>query len=307
MAERYDQLDQLIDGLFSRAETPLPETGSEFGPLVRLAADLCALPDPQFKQRLKEDLQRRATPIPAGFRTVTPYLVVPRGDELIDFMKQALGAVETMRSGTPGGFHAEVRIGDSMLMVGSAPSRPPSLAALQHYVENPDEVYRRALQHGATSLQEPTEEHGERFACVRDPFGNRWYLGRSLGPVYRPQGLNDINLFLHPAGAARLIDFLGRAFSAETIERHDSPGGVVYHAKLRIGNSVVEMSESHGWWQTLPTMVFLYVPDADALYQQALAAGAISLSAPADLPYGRSAAVTDPVGHQWYMTTPPSR
>lgn len=315
MAEPFDRLDEFIDAVLSRPDAALPAGDPELAPLARLATDLRDLPRASFKERLREDLKRRASmstatvsPIREGFRTVTPYLVVRQGAELIDFLKQAFGAVETARFPTGGGgFHAEVQIGDSMLMVGGGPvDRNPQLAALQHYVENPDEVYERALRFGATSLQAPIEDHGERFACVEDPFGNRWYIGRSLGPSYRPEGLNDVNLFLHPVGAAKFIEFLERAFGAVTVERHEPPGGIVYHAKLQVGDSVIEMSEAHSWWQPLPTMVMMYVPDADAVYQQALRAGATSLHEPVDLPYGRSAAVTDPAGNIWYSCTPPS-
>jgi len=312
MADRFDRLDELIDAVLSRPESA-PAADPELAPLARLAADLRDLPSPEFKQRLSEDLKRRASmsttavsPVREGFRTVTPYLVVHQGAELIDFLKQAFGAEETHRSPVPGGFHAEVRIGDSMLMIGSAPaSRPPQLAALHCYVENPDEVYRRALQLGAASLQEPLEDHGERVAAVRDPSGNEWYIARSLGASYRQEGMNDLNLYLHPEGSAKLLDFLQRAFAAETIARYDSAEGAVLHAKVRVGTSVVEIGEAHGPWEPLPTMVMLYVPDTDALYHQALAAGATSLHEPVDVPYGRSAAVTDPAGNIWYTCTPP--
>src|SRR3970040_666276 len=76
--------------------------------------------------RLSAELQRRAfmspsaaVPIREGFRTVTPYITVPEGAELIEFMKHTFGAEELLRSPSPAGFHAEVRIGDSMLMIGS--------------------------------------------------------------------------------------------------------------------------------------------------------------------------------------------
>jgi len=79
----------------------------------------------------------------------------------------------------------------------------------------------------------------------------------------------------------------------------------VLHAKIRIGDSVVEVGEPRGWWQPTPSMMYLYVPDCDALYDQAIKAGAKSIYAPVDHEYGdRSGGVVDEWGNQWYMATP---
>src|SRR5580700_191514 len=94
--------------------------------LAMVAAELLHLPDENFKQRLKSDLVRRVnmpaitTHIREGFRTVTPYITVAEADKFIDFLKQTFDAVEVARipHGGPGRFHSEVRIGDSMLMIG---------------------------------------------------------------------------------------------------------------------------------------------------------------------------------------------
>ncbi|MBZ5578152.1 MAG: hypothetical protein LAP40_16440 [Acidobacteriia bacterium] len=312
MAERFDLMNKLIDAILSRSDSA-PAADPELASLARLAMDLRDLPSDGFKQRLREDLKRRASmsttavsPVREGFHTITPYLVVHQGAELIEFMKQAFGAEETFRSSTPGGFHAEVRIGDSMLMIGSAPStRPLSLATLHYFVQNPDEVYHRCLRLGGTSLFEPLEDYGERFAGIQDPSGNTWIIARSLDtPSYRPEGRQDVNLFFNPVGGPQFIDFLKRAFDAETLVRYDSPEGGIVHAKLRVAECVLEIGDARAGWAPA-TMIMMYVPDSDALYRQALVAGATSLAEPADLPYGRSSGVTDPAGHQWYFCTPP--
>jgi PhnB protein len=101
-----------------------------------------------------------------------------------------------------------------------------------------------------------------------------------------------------------LIDFLKQAFGAEVVARHDSADGVVAHAKLRIGDSIIEMGEAHGQWQPMPTAIYMFVPDADAVYRRAVGAGATSLWEPADQPYGdRNAGVQDPFGNQWFIAT----
>src|ERR1035441_8059324 len=317
MAKRSpaDRLDRLV------AEVVTAEDAAGFAPkdrrlapLARLAADLRDLPRPSFKARLKSDLERRASMstaavsyIRAGFHTITPYVEVPQAAEMIDFVKNVFGAQELFRgTGSAGGIHAEVRIGDSMMMIGggSALRGTPTPTMFQYYVPNVDEVYARAIAAGATVSLDLTENWGDRFGAVRDVFGNEWIISTHLGPRYVPQGLRDVTIYLHPVGAPKMIDFLKRAFAAEEFVRYDSPEGAVLHAKVRIGDSMIEMGDAHGPWQQLPTAIYLYVPDVDAVYRSAIAAGAVSLSEPADQPYGdRLAGVQDSWSNRWYIAT----
>jgi uncharacterized glyoxalase superfamily protein PhnB len=120
-------------------------------------------------------------PIPEGYHSVTPYLVVPGAAKLLDFLKQAFDAQELYRPmQRPDGtiMHAEVRIGDSVVMMGEPMDQStPMPAQLYLYVHDADAVYRRALQAGATSLMEPADQfYGDRNAGVQDPVGNRWWI-----------------------------------------------------------------------------------------------------------------------------------
>ncbi len=259
----------------------------------------------------QEPEKKPASP-PAGFRSVTPYLIAQDGVALIDFVKETFGAEELHRGiGSAGGIHAEIRIGDSMLMIGGGiPSREfkaaPKTHGLHVYVEDADAVYQRALDAGATSIQPPTDhEYGERSGSVKDAVGNHWYIATGKGGKYIPEGLNNVNAYLHPLRAEPVIGFLKRAFGAREIAKYAAPDGVIHHAAIRIGDSVVEMGEAHGPYQPMPTMFYLYVPDVDAVYHRAVAAGAASLSAPQDQPYGdRNAGVKDSFGNEWYIATP---
>ena len=250
-------------------------------------------------------------PIPQGFHTVTPYLVAENGPALLEFTKQAFGGEETFRTvGSAGGLHGEVRIGDSMLMVGGGiPGREfrstPRTHALHIYVENADAVCEKAMAAGATLIDEPRDqEYGERSGSVKDPAGNIWYIATHKGESYLPKGLNNVNAYLHPLRAEPVIRFLKRAFGAQELAKYASPDGVVHHAEIRVGDSVVEMGEPEGKYPPMPAMFYLYVPDCDAVYQRALAAGATSFQKPADQPYGdRTAAVNDAFGNQWYIAT----
>ena len=119
-------------------------------------------------------------PIPDGYRTVTPYLVVRDVPRLLDFLQQAFGATELMRAPRPDGsiMHAEVTIGDSRVMMGEAPgSSPPMPGCVHLYVVDTDALYHLALQAGATSLREPSDQfYGDRMAGVQDPVGNHWWI-----------------------------------------------------------------------------------------------------------------------------------
>lgn len=247
-------------------------------------------------------------PIREGFHTITPYLIVQSAAELIDFVKQAFGAEELYRgTGSAGGIHAEVKIGDSMVMIGggAALQRTPMPTGIHLYVKDADAVYQRAVQAGATSMYEPVDQdYGDREAGVKDLSGNHWYIATRKETGHRPEGLRTVTPFLHPRDSARMIDFLKQAFGAEEKSRAQSPDGVIHYAEVLIGNSMIEMGEAHDQWQPMATTFFMYVDDVDALYRRAVAAGGASRSEPADQPYGdRVAGVEDPFDNIWYIAT----
>jgi len=246
--------------------------------------------------------------IPEGFRTITPYLAVREAPELLAFVKQAFGAQETYRgTGSAGGMHAQVRIGDSMLMIGGGPQLQgaPMPTSLWMYVEDADAVYASALRAGAKMISAPVDQpYGDREAGVTDLAGNQWYISTHKGRSHVREGMHSVNLYLHPAGAGKLIEFLERGFGAQVIERHNAPDGTLVHANVRIGSSQMGMSESRESYPNMPTAIYMYVPDVDATYQRALEAGAEALFPPADKPYGdRSCGVRDACGNHWYIAT----
>ena len=119
-----------------------------------------------------------------------------------------------------------------------------------------------------------------------------------------PHGYHTITPYLAVQGAGKLLDFLKRTFDADEVERLERPDGSVAHAEIRIGDSRVMIGDPGDPAQAMPAMLYVYVSDADATYQRALAAGAVSLQAPADQFYGdRNAGVKDPFGNRWWMAT----
>ncbi|MGH9969714.1 MAG: VOC family protein [Pyrinomonadaceae bacterium] len=320
MAESLvEQLDLAVETIRTSPDAR-PRVSAYIEPLVAIALELRDLPREEFKVRLRDDLQRRIVTMTTstavkpvefreGFHTVTPYLAVRETEELIEFVKEVFGAEGAIfGTGSEGSIHAEYRIGDSVLMIGGGKNwqGTPTPTALHVFVEDVDAIYQRSLDAGATSMVGPIEDHGERVAGVKDVAGNQWYIARRLSGSHTAEGLRSVNVYLHPQGAAQMIEFLKLAFGAEEVIVHRAEAeGPVLHAKIRIGDSVIEMGEAHGPFQPMPTMFYLYVDNVDEWYRRALKGGANSFSEPANQPYGdRTAAVTDPFGNTWYMGTP---
>jgi PhnB protein len=126
-------------------------------------------------------------PRPDGYHSITPYLVVDGAAKVIDFLKQALDAHEIMRIAAPGGRigHAELRVGDSVVMLGDAHGDHKPMQAMLHvYVDDADATYRRALAAGGTSVQAPADQfYGDRSGGVKDPCGNLWWLATHIEDV----------------------------------------------------------------------------------------------------------------------------
>jgi uncharacterized glyoxalase superfamily protein PhnB len=121
---------------------------------------------------------------PSGHNTVAPYLLVEEAGKTLAFLTAVFGAVELRRMTAADGSikHVEVRIGDSIVMIGERASK--SLPASIHvYVADTDQTYAKALGLGATSVSEPRDlPYGDRSAGVRDTQGNLWWLGTHRVP-----------------------------------------------------------------------------------------------------------------------------
>jgi PhnB protein len=313
-----EQLDEAVQALLQRPGAGMESADAELQPLLQVAAELRGMPRESFKARLKAELESKARMAPVsevsgnfkreGFHTITPYIAVREPEKVIAFMKATFGAEgATLGTGSARGIHAEYRIGDSMVMVGGGAEVKitPMPAALHVYVRDVDEVYERAIQAGGSTITKPQDRpYGDRDAGVQDEAGNQWYIGTNKTTGYLREGLRNVTPCLLPHGTPQVINFLRNAFLAEEVSRHASPKGVVVHATVRIGDSIIELGEAHGPFQPMPTMFYLYVESADAWYERAIKAGATSISLPADQHYGdRVAAVRDPFGNEWYMAT----
>ena len=128
-------------------------------------------------------------------------------------------------------------------------------------------------------------------------------MAAKVKPV--PEGFHTVTPYIVVDGAEKIIRFMKEAFGAEPVfEPMMQPDGKVMHAEFKIGNSIVMISDSSERAQATSSMLYLYVPNVDAVYQKALKAGGTSVMEPADMFYGdRSGGVTDPAGNHWHIGT----
>ena len=320
MAERplIEELDRVVDSVL--AGVPHDRTSEpELSSLAAVADMLWLLPSADFKTRLKAELQRSVSmnaglEVRAGFRTVSPFIVHERAPELVEFLKRTFGAEELRRDTTEEayGFYSEVRIGNSMLMLGggSAAEHGNLPGAFHVFVDDCDAAYRRSLAAGAKTLAgtigEPADRpYGERSAFIEDAFGNYWYIATRLapgGPAEDPLAdMGSVFPFLHPEASRKYIAFLKEAFAAEEVMVIEH-GGRVVHGAVRIGDAVLEMGDAENRSGIPSGGLFVRVDDVEKAYARAIAAGATVVRPPADIPYGyRSAIVKDTEGFLWWM------
>src|SRR4029077_16836725 len=134
-----------------------------------------------------QSVTSKVNPIPDGYHSLTPVVVVDGALGLIDFLKQVFSAGEDEVYKGPDGrvIHAELRIGDSVLMISDSNPQFAALPAMVNvYTEDVDATYKRALNAGATSLREPSNQfYGDRTAGVKDAHGNQWWIATHVEDV----------------------------------------------------------------------------------------------------------------------------
>jgi PhnB protein len=117
------------------------------------------------------------------------------------------------------------------------------------------------------------------------------------------EGHQQIMPYFIVGGAGDFIEFLKNVFHGEVQYNMPRSEGVIMHAEVRIGTTTVMLADATDVFAPCTAGLFIYVDDADEVYGRALAAGATSIQAPSDQPYGRSAGVRDQWGNTWWVTT----
>ncbi|MGH2538042.1 MAG: VOC family protein [Candidatus Promineifilaceae bacterium] len=125
-----------------------------------------------------------------------------------------------------------------------------------------------------------------------------------MNPDYKPVGYNSVSPYLIVDGAAGTIAFLAQAFDAIELRRFPAEDGTIHHAEVRVDDSVIMLADKAPEWPPAPASVHIYLPDVDAAYQRALAAGATSVQAPAKKQdEDKRGGVRDAGGTTWWIAT----
>jgi uncharacterized glyoxalase superfamily protein PhnB len=122
--------------------------------------------------------------------------------------------------------------------------------------------------------------------------------------AYKPEGYNDLSPYLSAHNARALLQFLKDAFGAETLRMYEDDEGKIMHGEARIGDSVIMFSQASEGWPATKAVLHLYVPDANAAYAKALAAGAKEVQPPSEREGDpdRRGTFTDPFGNGWSVS-----
>lgn len=125
-----------------------------------------------------------------------------------------------------------------------------------------------------------------------------------MKPSYKPEGYTSVAPYLIVANAARTIDFLVKAFDANELRRFADPSGRIMHAEVRLDDTVIMLGDSAEGWPPVPCHVHVYVPDVDATYRKALAAGGQSVQEPVKKDDAdKRGGVKDAGGTTWWIGT----
>jgi PhnB protein len=126
-------------------------------------------------------------PIPEGYTTITPYLIVEDADKLVEFVETIFGGQLVFKMKTDAGriSHGEMKVGNAMFMLSEASGEwKPTQTMLHLYVDDVDGTYKKAIAAGAVSVKEPQDQfYGDRSSCVQDSFGNFWGIATHIEDV----------------------------------------------------------------------------------------------------------------------------
>jgi uncharacterized glyoxalase superfamily protein PhnB/catechol 2,3-dioxygenase-like lactoylglutathione lyase family enzyme len=168
-------------------------------------------------------------------------------------------------------------------------------------------LYSRLNKKGAKFRNEIVTGQGGKQVLLQDPSGNLIELfepkqEKSVNPI--PEGFHTVTPFLLADDASKLIEFIEKAFDGKVTSMMKSDDGVVRHSTIKIGDSIIMISNGTELYKAMPCVLHLYVKDVDAVYQKAIEAGGLSLREPRYEFYGdRSCGIQDAWDNQWWIAT----
>ncbi|MGH9710649.1 MAG: VOC family protein, partial [Candidatus Acidiferrales bacterium] len=170
---------------------------------------------------------------------------------------------------------------------------------------SPEEMQRRYDEMTKQAGTGATEKSAGQTKPVAEAESRKRTKDASDAVPFIREGFHTITPYILVGGAAKFIDFMEEAFGAVEKGRVPMPNGKIMHAEVKLGDSMIELSDGNEQYAPSPVALHFYVEDVDASYARAMEAGAISTHAPVDQPYGdREAGIKDPFGNSWFIATP---
>lgn len=177
---------------------------------------------------------------------------------------------------------------------------------IQISVDDLTSVYQRLKTKGVEFRNDIVEGIGGKQVLVKDPSGNLVELFQpgQKSVNYIPDGYHSITPFIATDSPDEVIEFLKNAFRGEVVYTMKSDDGIIRHATVKVGDSLIMISHGTDLYEPMPLMLHLFVEDVDETYNLALRAGATSLEEPHNEFYGeRRSAVKDKWNNRWWVAT----
>jgi len=238
---------------------------------------------------------------------VKPYLSPKDAPGLLEFLKKVFHAEEKVRrldANSEKILHAEILVSGNIIMVSSGSEENCHEGAVSVAVPRADldEVYKRALAEGSTSLAEPFDFPWGRFCGWKDPFGQTWWVINE-----QPEIIDNVTPFFSVKGCEEFLEFAKKAFNGEEKMKRLNPEGKVYHAEFTIFGTLIMCSEGSEATGYNKTGVSVEVEDVDEVYNKAIAAGAVSKNKPTDASWGKFCRFEDSFGNPWMIKEKPKK
>ena len=248
--------------------------------------------------------------IPEGYQGVMPYLIIQDSEAFLEFLKKVFDAKEKKKVMNQEGtniVHAEAIIFGRCIMFGSSEKASDEPSGLSIFVPNVARTYTKALEAGATSIQEPISPlfTGGRFAVFQDRFGNSWWIfeGQKTDFEKKQPALTP---YFAPKESGAFFEFLKKVFNAEEQSKIHLPSSenIEYAEALVAGNTIIVStgSDEDGYFSGGLT-VSVPATDVDEIYKKARAEGATSIMEPTEFPWGKFSGWKDPFGNTWWVVS----
>jgi len=237
---------------------------------------------------------------------VKPYFSLQDAPGFLDFLKKVFDAKEEKpRMTAPDSdriLHAESLIAGNAVMVCSANDDWGYMTGgVSVQVDNVDEIHKKGLAEGATSIVEPEDHPWGRFSGFKDSFGNTWWIASKQAGAAQ-----NVNPYVSVKGCTGFMELVKKIFDAEeTMRKLNDNEETIFHGEMKVLGADLMCSEGYESMGYITAGIAVNVPNADEIYKKAIEAGCTSKSEPTDMPWGRFCSFKDIYGNDWVINQEP--